>query len=542
MISPTRYAISWRSLCPETGWRRHGFAFLAGAVGALAMAPVDWPWAMLVTVAAAFLLVESAKTPQAALLSGWWLGFGYLLAGLWWLGQAFFVDPDFIWAAPLGVIGLPAALALFYATGFGVAKMLWRPGVIRLLILTVALSASEALRGTLFTGFPWNSLGMALGSDLVLAQVASLVGLNGLTVLTLAIGAGAALLMFGATSRERIIGGALAFVLASGVFGFGVWRLSTPPSPSQPGVHLRVMQPNMPLDDHFSRAHATDILRHYFELSTQGSYPDAAGVKDITHLIWPETAFPFLIDDEPKARAAIADAFGRHVTVLSGAARGETDPASGQRRYFNAIEVIDPQGHIAGHADKVHLVPFGEYLPFSDLLSAIGLRQFVTAPGGYSAARERRALSAPGLPLIAPLICYEAIFPNEALPDWGLRPSVFLNVTNDAWFGITPGPWQHFAQARLRAIEQGLPLIRAANSGVSAIVDGYGRTIAMLPVGATGVIDGDLPLPLEPPIFAQSGAWPWANLIFMALIVALILTKRQLTSTTDYPNSTTADR
>jgi len=511
--------------------RRYVLASCAGAIGALSMAPFDILPAMMVTLSVAIALLDRADSIKTAALSGWWLGFGYFVAGLWWLGVAFFVDASFIWAAPFGVFGLPALLALFFAAGFALAFYLWRSGPLRLVIFAVCLGFTEWLRGTILTGFPWNSLGMALGDHLVFAQIASCIGLNGLTFVVALLFASPILLF--KTKRYRsdygVVSGALAvFIL---LYGFGEWRLAQSETSFVPHVKLRLMQPDMPLDDRFSREHAADIMRHYFDLSTKGSYPSSSGMKGISHLIWPETSFPFLLDSEPAARAEIAHILKEGTLLLAGAVRAEGDGIKEDRRYFNAIQAVNQDGTILASVDKSHLVPFGEYLPLNGLLTALGLRQFVQAPGGFTPATQRKMLRVPGLPPIAPLICYEAIFPSEALPDEAERPGLLLNVTNDGWFGITPGPAQHFAQARLRAIEQGLPLVRSANNGISAILDGLGREIALIPLGDSGVIDGSLPTALSPTPFARLPQLPWATLLYSITISLFILMKRQLTPT-----------
>jgi apolipoprotein N-acyltransferase len=507
---------------------RYALAFCAGAIGALSMAPFDVLPAMMVTLSVAVRLLDRADGLKVAVLSGWWLGIGYFVAGLWWLGAAFFVDATFIWAAPFGVFGLPALLALFFATGFGMAFYLWRSGPSRLLIFAICLGFAEWLRGTILTGFPWNSLGMALGDHLTFAQIASDVGLNGLTFIVALLFAFPVLLFEKKLSLSDcyIVGGSLALLVL--LYGFGEWRLADSETRFVPNIQLRLMQPDMPLDDRFSRQHAGDIMRHYFDLSTKGSYPSSNGMKGISHLIWPETSFPFLLDSEPAARAEISHILKEGTLLLAGAVRAEGDGIGQERRYFNAIQAVNQDGLIVASADKTHLVPFGEYLPFNGLLTALGLRQFVQAPGGFTPALTRQMMRVAGLPPIAPLICYEAIFPSEVMPDDPERPGLILNVTNDAWFGLTPGPSQHFAQARLRAIEQGLPLVRSANNGISAILDGMGREIALLPLGISGVIDGPLPAALAPPLFAQLPAFPWAGALYLVGIVGLILTKRQL--------------
>ncbi|MGH6869548.1 MAG: apolipoprotein N-acyltransferase, partial [Methylocella sp.] len=389
---------------------------------------------------------------------------GYVLAGLWWLGAAFLVEADkFAWALPLGVAGLPAALAIFPGLGFMIARLLWMPGAGRLFALAAGLSFAEWLRGHVLTGFPWNTFGMALGGNLVTAQLASIVGLYGLTVIAILIFSAPAVLgeksaMHGARRRlpPPIAAAALAF---AAICAFGALRLAATTVAPVASVKLRIMQPNLAQDAKFRPENKARILSLYLTLSARGE-SDRSGLDDVTALIWPESAFPFILSRDAGALAEIGAVLPQDTVLVTGAARA--DDESGHARYFNAIQVIASGGHILDSYDKVHLVPFGEYLPFEAVFDRLGMRQFVHVPGGFEAGSKSRLLVVPGLPAVAPLICYEAIFPGEVVPAGASRPGLLLNVTNDGWFGMTPGPYQHFAQARLRAIEEGLPLIRAA--------------------------------------------------------------------------------
>ena len=535
------------------GWRRRLIAFAAGATGALAMAPFNFIPAFIVPMAAAVWLidgcVESRQKPAGrrlclglpvaawrAFADGWWWGFGYFLAGLWWLGAAFLVEADkFAWALPLGVVGLPAALAVFPGLGFLMARLLWTPGAGRLFALAAGLSFTEWLRGHILTGFPWNTFGMALGGNLVTAQLASIVGLYGLTVISILIFSAPAVLgekpaMQKKAWRRPPPPVAAAFLAFCGIYGFGAWRLAHPASEPVAGVRLRIMQPNLPQDAKFRPENRARILAHYLALSARAAGKDHLGLDDVTVLIWPESAFPFILSRDAKALAEIGAVLPENTVLVTGAARADDDArlsGSPHARYFNAIQVIASGGHILDSYDKAHLVPFGEYLPFQTVFDRLGLHQFVHIPGGFEAGSGRRLLAVPGLPPVAPLICYEAIFPGEAVPSGTApeRAGLLLNVTNDAWFGTTSGPYQHFAQARLRAIEEGLPLIRAANTGISAIVDPYGRVLGELPLGAEGVLDGGLPQGMEAPVFAKfpfAGAFfPWAAVLGLALAIRL---------------------
>ncbi len=283
-------------------------------------------------------------------------------------------------------------------------------------------------------------------------------------------------------------------------------------------MKLRIIQPDISQGSSFSPENKGAILRRYFALSGRSANGGAVGVRNVTHLIWPESAFPFILSRDAQALGDIADFLHDGATLVTGAARVETNGA-GPPAYYNSIEVLDGRGLSRERYDKQHLVPFGEYVPFEGWLEQTGITQFVQVPGGFSPGRGPRVLKIPGLPIAMPLICYEAIFPTEIGDAFSgaRRADWMLNLTDDAWFGLTPGPYQHYAQARLRAIELGLPLVRVANSGISAVVDGLGREIAFAPLGAESVLDFELPKPLPPTWQSRFGSLG-AALIAVALL------------------------
>ena len=491
---------------------------------------------------AAIIRIDHCRTLTEATLSGWFFGFGYFLAGLWWIGAAFLVEARYQWAMPFAVIGLPLILALFYALAFGLCFRFWRSGLHRIILFSLLMTATELLRASLFTGFPWNALGMLLGTELVFAQITSVIGLYGLTFFVVLLGSLPVLLFTEQARSRRALGPLLSLIGLMALYGFGHQRLDSASADFVPNTRIRIMQPSIAQDEKFDQANSANILSLYLSLSSKGSYPSPHGMEGITHLIWPETAFPFLLDQSPKAREEIARILPKGAVLLTGAVRAEQGSAQSGRDYFNSIQMLDDSGVIKASADKVHLVPFGEYLPLSGALDFFGLRDFITAPGGFIPGAQRDPLLVPAWPPALPLICYEAIFPDESRLTNGKRAGVLLNVTNDAWFGFTPGPSQHYAQARLRAIEYGAPLIRAGNNGISAIIDPYGREIARIDLGARGIIDGPLPaaLPKTPYARLSDGPFsPWS--LFMGLI-GILFTIGQITPRRAVSIRATSDR
>jgi apolipoprotein N-acyltransferase len=511
------------------GWRRGLIAFAAGALSALAMAPFDaWPILFLTFPVLVWLIDGAAVGHWGGVLvaasTGWWFGFGYFVAGLYWIGYAFLVDaPTFGWLLPFAVIGLPAVLAIFTALGTALARTLWTRGPVRILALGVALTATEWLRGHVLTGFPWNAFGYALTSPLVLAQSASVIGVWGLTFIAVVVFASPATLTddIGET-RWPWLPLALGLVVLAGLGGWGAWRLDHTPTLFVDKVRLRIMQPNLQQDIRFNYAARQEVMDRYIALSDRASGPQSLGVRDATHLIWPESPFPFFLTREADALAQITKLLSSGTVLITGAIRiaEPVDPAN--PRAYNSIYVIDHDGSIFALYDKVHLVPFGEYLPLERVLQRLGLQELTKQRGGFLAGDRRRTIQIPGAPLADPLICYEIIFPGDVMPPGaGERPGWMVNVTNDGWFGISTGPYQHFQQARVRAIEEGLPLARAANTGISAVVDPLGRIINSLPLGREGVFDSPLPRPIAATIYARVGDAPAFIIVAIALLAVV---------------------
>ncbi len=521
------------------GWRRRLIAFAAGALSALALAPVNaWP-ILFLTFPTLVWLIDGAGVGRfggafTAAAIGWWFGFGYFLAGLYWIGFAFLVDaPTFGWLLPIAVIGLPAVAAIYAALGTALARMIWTRGAERILALGASMTIVEWLRGHLFTGFPWNAFGYALTTPLAMAQTASVIGLWGLTFIVVVVASSPATLIDDRSDTPRpwlalALGLACLVVLA----GFGARRLVHTPTRLVDGVHIRIMQPNLPQDVRFNYAARHQVMDRYIELSNRDTGLPGSGLHDTTVLVWPESPFPFFLTREADALAQIAALLPPSTVLLTGAMRLENPDNPATSGVFNSIYVIDHNGMVKSVYDKVHLVPFGEYLPFNAALEKLGLQALTEQRGGFQAGDRHRVINVPGAPPVLPLICYEVVFPRE-LTYSEPRPGWIVNVTNDGWFGISSGPYQHFQQARVTAIEQGLPLVRAANTGISAVVDPVGRIVRSLPLGAEGVLDAPLPRQIRAPAYARVGDAPAALMVAIALVLVLRRRSRVQTSKFD---------
>jgi apolipoprotein N-acyltransferase len=355
-----------------------------------------------------------------------------------------------------------------------------------------------------------------------LAQSASIVGLWGLTFVAVVVFASPAVLADDRAEVKRPwLPLAMSILVLAGMAAYGAVRLNTTSATFVDGVRLRIMQPNLPQDVKFNYAAKQQVLDRYIALSDQATGPQSAGVRDVTHLIWPESAFPFFLAREPDALAQIAKLLPPGTVLITGGVRAPTTAATGPiNRAYNSVYVIDGNGTILSVYDKLHLVPFGEYLPFQARLERLGLMQLTKVQGGFISGVRRRAIDVPGAPRMLPLVCYEIIFPGEVVPA-GERPGWLVNLTNDGWFGLSPGPYQHLQQARVRAIEQGLPLVRAANTGISAVVDPLGRIVRSLPLGTEGLVDAGLPKAIAPTVYVRAGDG-FAGLLLGAALILVV--------------------
>jgi apolipoprotein N-acyltransferase len=518
-------------------WKLALIAAVSGALSVLAMAPFFlWPimfltfptliWALDAVWlrdddVSALGLFRKRLLRSAAI--GWAFGFGYFLAGNYWIGYSFLVDAVRYGAVmPFAVASFAAGLALFYAAAAALAAALWRRGYARIVAFVLAFFLAETARGHLFTGFPWNLFGEAAAANDAHMQMAAYIGIYGLTL--------AALFIFSAPaaaisdSRARLgrlwlpLFCAAAALAAS--YGFGTERLRQTAGEAN-GVRVRIVQPNVPQADKMKFENRKWIFERLLNLSRSGE--SGEDIANFTHVIWPETSMPLLFVFNggifsTEVKDALAALIPPGVSLVIGAERAEgTRTPEGRYRLdrvFNTLFVLGEEAGIKSYYDKNHLVPFGEYVPLKNVLNIALFGAFTDAWGGFDAGPARApVISTDGAPGFLPLICYEIIFTGR-LGNGTKRPAWMVNLTNDAWFGPSTGPYQHLHQARIRAVEEGLPVIRAANTGVSAVIDPFGRILAQLDLGRAGVLDQRLPEAL-PMTFYEKSRLPWFIVLFL---------------------------
>jgi apolipoprotein N-acyltransferase len=490
------------------------FAFIAGAMSATAFAPLEFFPALLLGYAALVLLIDGAGKVRTAALLGWAFSFGQFLIGLHWIGYAFLVDPSaHLWQMPFALLFLTAGLGLFGALAGAAAGYFWRRGAARLLVFAVAFALSEWLRGHVFTGFPWNLPAYGWGASLAVLQSASILGAYGLSFLTILLGASLAQLF---ARPMRPIAPVTLAVLFAAMWVIGAVELEVTPQTDRPAVRLRLVQPDIPQDEKYKRQF---VVRNWQRLLDLSNKPGNPGI-----IIWPEAAPPFALARVPRALDDIAALLGPHRLLVTGAERvaGTQD----DHAFYNSVYMFGPdksgKGGVTLHVyDKFHLVPFGEYVPFADLMHRIGITKLTAGETGFSAGDGPHVYELPGAPRVTPLICYEVIFPGAvtAKP----RPAWFVNVTDDSWFGPWAGPRQHLLIAQVRAIEEALPIVRVANTGISAVIDPIGRVRAALPMNAMGVLDSGLPRTLPPSLYARLGDWIFLGLVLAAATAVFML-------------------
>lgn len=491
--------------------------FAAGALLALALPPLGWWPVIFISFPSALAIMRKgpARTGSAA-LTGFCFGFGYFAAALHWIGFAFLVDAKtYLWMMPFAVAGLAAFLALYWALAFAASHWLRRRGIPLIASLPLLLAMAEEARGYFFTGFPWAAPGLIADGMGGVLQLAGLIGMPGLTYWIILWGMLPVLLWrSGPILSARHGVAVLLLMLLPASWLWGNWRLARLPSETVPGVSLLLVQPNVSQDDKWRSDNARAMFDQLIAMSAQSGEAGMA-----SHIIWPESSVPFLLDESSAGLGRIAEALQPGQTLIAGAIRREKGAAPASDRYFTSILKIDDVGRVEDSYDKWRLVPGGEFLPMAWALEPLGFRKVVSLPESFSAGPGPASFDLGAAGRAGLLICYEAIFPyrlieNERRPQW------LINVTNDGWFGRSVGPYQHLAQARMRAVEQNLPIVRAANTGISAIIDGGGRYLARSSLGKAERLTGPLPKAGPGTLFAAWGVL-WA--LVAALMAVIIL-------------------
>ena len=488
-------------------WSRHrrgrlfGICFVSGLILALGQAPVSIPIGFITALPLLGFFAFCADNGREAAKIGFFAGLGYFGLSLVWIIEPFFVEPEkHAVLAPFALIGMAAGLSLFWATGFGLARQLFVGRWRMVLGLAVTLTLAEYARSMIFTGFPWGLLGYSW-INTPIAQLAAYVGPHGVGFLTLL--AGLSLVAFPARKYVSLMVciGCFAVLTAGGLARF---HLSE--DVENTNTIVRLIQPNAAQRLKWQPDWVPVFLTRGLEMTAQ------KGAKKVDLVIWPETSFPYLMDDTVGDFSMMSRAAGAETQIVFGVQRVEGDA------FYNSLVHLDARGGITALYDKQHLVPFGEYIPFAHLLPALGLRGLASKLGGFTTGKRNGLIEPYGLPSYRALICYEAIFAEE-LGIKENRPDYLMHITNDAWFGDYIGPYQHLVQVQFRAIEQGLPVARAANTGVTAMIDPKGQLVDFIPLNTVGFIDVAIPKAIAQTFYARWGDLPvWIVLLLLGFL------------------------
>jgi apolipoprotein N-acyltransferase len=492
---------------------QNALLFIAGVFSALALPPIYLLPFLLITFPVWLLLLERAATPKRAFVMGWMFGFGYFIAGLYWIAAALFVDIQrYWWILPFAVGGLPFLMSAYWGlAGMAWHYLQWRSWP-KLVAFAAAFTVCEYLRGVIFSGFPWNYPGYVWTGFLPMLQSVALFGVVGLTFVTVILATLPYLYITRHYPHHRQRRGytITVLVIVLVMMAWGAGRLSHTASAAAHAPLIRIVQPNVAQENKWTPSQLQKQRETLWSLSNAKN-----GSANPALVIWPETAIA-LIDtmDVRLWQQQIQDRLPQGAMLATGVLEADMKD-NGEPKFYNRLDVFNRQGEASARYAKSHLVPFGEYLPFEKYWP---VKPPAVTAGSFSAGNGMETQKAGTFPSFSPLICYEVIFP-DSIADRKNRPDFLLNVTNDAWYGRTTGPFQHLAISQTRAVEQGLPLLRAANTGVSAVIDAQGRKIAMLNLGEMGRLDAPLPQKINATLFARYGL---LTLIFMLIVSVAI--------------------
>ena len=480
-------------------WKIYFSFFLLGLIMAFAQAPFNFSFIYFFTIPIIGLYLRNLREKKISFKIGWWTAFGYFGFTMIWIVEPFLIEPAITgWLAPFALVLMAGGLAVFWALAFYVAVWFTSEGKFRVIFLALSWTFFEYLRSFFFTGFPWGHLSYGL-LGLPIIQAVAWFGIHGLGLVLIII------CFMPAICSPRIKTGLvlmLSFLLVFTVIG--LWRSNGEILSNSRNIIVRVIQPN-----------ATQILKWRKDMlkvfyTKQLAYTGIKNTKSPNVVIWPETAISRLLKDSGEIIKEISNTAGPNTSLITGIVRRENNKSR------NSLILVNERGDLGAIFDKQHLVPFGEYMPMAYLLRNIGLSSLIGFVGNFESGNGPRIIQSENLPNFLALICYESIFPNysnniESRADW------IVHITNDAWFGNFSGPYQHLSQARVRAIEQGLPLVRSANTGISAIIDPYGNIISSIELNTAGYFDAVLPDKIPPTLYARFGDLIWK--IFFALLL-----------------------
>lgn len=476
-----------------------------GAISALAFAPFHYQFLAVIGFSGFFYHLSHLTDTKTAFWRGWFFGAGFNVISFYWIGNSF-TTVGLWYLAPLGSLCLPLLLAFFPAVVTALTVKISASKMGRFFAFCLFWSLSEWAKGWLFTGFPWTLVGYIW--DLSVLQSTAWIGIYGVSAVTI--------FLISSLGLQRLSFAGISFVILACLWAGGQYRLSHYIR-QDTGINIRLVQASIPQKDKWLIEHFEDNLKKWVLLSSIESE------RPLKAIIWSESSIPTFVADYPLIRQRLVEAVPSHGYLIFGAPRKAVEKES--TLYYTSTFVLDERGEIIATTDKSHLVPFGEYIPFKNILK---LSKLTAGSENYSPGKGLQNILLPGIPLFCPLICYEAIFSGEVIAP-GPRPEWFLNQTNDAWFGESTGPHQHLEIARTRAIEEGIPVVRCANNGISAVIDPMGQILNRLELNDVGFIDFDLPKSLAISTFFSKyqNMGFWIIILVYGLFTLLLRNKRE---------------
>jgi apolipoprotein N-acyltransferase len=503
----------------------------AGWIAAFSMPPASiWP-CMFLGLSGLYWLYSKTSSAVQAFATGFFFALGYFVTGLWWIGNALLVEGnEFAWVWPISVIGLPTLLALFTGVYLAIARLSHSPDNFKgFLVFAFFLTFSEWTRGNAFTGFPWNLYGYVWADHLPMAQASHYIGAYGLTLVSVLWGSvGGYLFVSADGKRFKIVLASIATLTLAATYMLGQYRLDNSVTTFDEKTGIVVAQPNIPQNMKWDPVAVQENFLKISSLSKTGIFADPK--PETIFIVWPETAISPAVYTRTENMDRIRDLLQGYTKsetyLVTGILRRMAGATEEETQYANSVVFLNKDMTALQAYDKHHLVPFGEFIPLQNWIPLKPVAAFRGFQRGSGPATVERDSS----PAFSPLICYEIIFPDAVIDKHAKRPSWIVNVTNDGWYGDSAGPYQHFAQTRLRAIEEGLPVVRAANTGISGVIDPYGRVLEKADIFQEAVLVTHLPAPLP----HSNPYWPWAFQVFLPL-ASLALMLRALLSRETYP-------